>query len=616
MAVLTAMMLVGSAPSAAQTLPPNVGAAAESVAADTRRPIWLSQAWPQIAAAREALRRGEVGAMTEQLAGKDFVVKAHDIPDAQGMEPMVESAKQDLVFGLTQYAAGNLRGAYAGAIQVVLNSTAGRDERADAYLLLAITFHRIQVFGLARFHAEAAQPISPDLPLHQRLAGVIDMSAGSRLSLADSCRNQDVNRRGWLLYWRSSDNAPGTRAGEVVWMHKRSGDPDSPVNWNWSGNPALIGALTIDVADDSTANQPHYQLVFRDLDAPPLVVADCRGKIPTTLEELLPLVAPFSASLRRDNDRSVLRAQMEARWYHEAGLAPLAAAWARGRFEEEVEQPLRAARSWKWELVGRYPAGADRPCPYEVRGYVNRETVPLVASGNMPDMLEHFHFAAVHRNDRQFVGSYRLVSRRQEGDERLFMIERVAESQISIIEVDTELPSYEQMRDQVLSWIGGMESLNGDEIVQVDLEKLDAQPLRQAIEARPAESVQVNFDDLVNFAAVLLDNLDLTKRKSADRSGGQAKTEILNLSACLDGYRADVGRFPTTEQGLEAIVLPPVDATWRWRGPYYYRSNLPMDPWGHGYRYQSPGAHRPEGFDLWSLGPDGLDKTEDDIGNW
>ena len=45
-------------------------------------------------------------------------------------------------------------------------------------------------------------------------------------------------------------------------------------------------------------------------------------------------------------------------------------------------------------------------------------------------------------------------------------------------------------------------------------------------------------------------------------------------------------------------------------------SDVPLDPWDNPYQYMSPGIHNPDGFDVWSFGPDGINGTQDDIGNW
>jgi general secretion pathway protein G len=97
-----------------------------------------------------------------------------------------------------------------------------------------------------------------------------------------------------------------------------------------------------------------------------------------------------------------------------------------------------------------------------------------------------------------------------------------------------------------------------------------------------------------------------------------ARAQQANFQSALDRYKLDLGRYPTTEQGLTALVTPPSDLPPRatWHGPYLASDAIPPDPWGLDYRYACPGEHRTDGFDLWSAGPDGADGTEDDIGNW
>ncbi len=80
----------------------------------------------------------------------------------------------------------------------------------------------------------------------------------------------------------------------------------------------------------------------------------------------------------------------------------------------------------------------------------------------------------------------------------------------------------------------------------------------------------------------------------------------------LFAYKLNVGNYPTTEQGLESLVKQPSN-TKNWKGPYI--DKLQDDPWGHPYQYKFPGVKNPGGYDVWSLGPDGIESDED-IGNW
>jgi general secretion pathway protein G len=80
-----------------------------------------------------------------------------------------------------------------------------------------------------------------------------------------------------------------------------------------------------------------------------------------------------------------------------------------------------------------------------------------------------------------------------------------------------------------------------------------------------------------------------------------AKSQITMFETAIDTYRLDVGRFPTTEQGLQALREAPGGAE-RWDGPYLPKE-IPMDPWGNPYQYRSPGEHGD--YDILSYGGDG-----------
>ena len=89
-----------------------------------------------------------------------------------------------------------------------------------------------------------------------------------------------------------------------------------------------------------------------------------------------------------------------------------------------------------------------------------------------------------------------------------------------------------------------------------------------------------------------------------------------SMKAPLTTYRIQVGDYPSTAEGLAALVAAPADKVDRWHGPYVENKKLPLDPWKHEYKYAYPGTHNKDGYDLWSTGPDGIDGTPDDIGNW
>lgn len=100
----------------------------------------------------------------------------------------------------------------------------------------------------------------------------------------------------------------------------------------------------------------------------------------------------------------------------------------------------------------------------------------------------------------------------------------------------------------------------------------------------------------------------------------KAKTDIRTLESALQQYRLDMLDYPTSDQGLQALITQPSGAAQsaRYREDgYLSRSKLPVDPWGNPYQYQYPGEHGR--FDLFSLGADGRPDGEElnaDIGNW
>ncbi len=94
-----------------------------------------------------------------------------------------------------------------------------------------------------------------------------------------------------------------------------------------------------------------------------------------------------------------------------------------------------------------------------------------------------------------------------------------------------------------------------------------------------------------------------------------ARAQIEGLSKALDLYRLEIGRYPSSEQGLQALVSAPSDEA-RWSGPYLQKK-VPDDPWGHAYLYRYPGENGE--YDLFSLGKDGQpggDGENAEITNW
>ena len=114
------------------------------------------------------------------------------------------------------------------------------------------------------------------------------------------------------------------------------------------------------------------------------------------------------------------------------------------------------------------------------------------------------------------------------------------------------------------------------------------------------------------LASLVVPNL-MGNKEQADRQ--KAVSDIVALENALDMYKLDNSLYPTTEQGLEALVTKPQGEP----EPRNYKSDgyikrLPQDPWGGAYQLMSPGEHGK--IDVFSMGLDGEAGTDDDIGNW
>ena len=97
----------------------------------------------------------------------------------------------------------------------------------------------------------------------------------------------------------------------------------------------------------------------------------------------------------------------------------------------------------------------------------------------------------------------------------------------------------------------------------------------------------------------------------------RARVDIGTLSTAIDTFQLHMDRYPTTEEGLNALMTPPSDAQDRWHGPYL--RDLNNDPWHHPYLYRFPGRRGPRTYDLWSRGADNADGGEGpnaDVTNW
>ena len=100
----------------------------------------------------------------------------------------------------------------------------------------------------------------------------------------------------------------------------------------------------------------------------------------------------------------------------------------------------------------------------------------------------------------------------------------------------------------------------------------------------------------------VFNSLENAKRKTAE-------TQIKTIGEALELYRLSLRSYPSTAEGLRALTAPK-------GGEQPFMPQLPKDPWDNDYAYLQPGQHNPQGYDLFSAGKDGMQNTDDDIGNW
>jgi general secretion pathway protein G len=104
----------------------------------------------------------------------------------------------------------------------------------------------------------------------------------------------------------------------------------------------------------------------------------------------------------------------------------------------------------------------------------------------------------------------------------------------------------------------------------------------------------------------------LTGRSEQARVAAAQADVSANIATALKLYELDNGSFPSTAEGLNALLSQPASAP-NWKGPYLEKK--PIDPWGREYKYKCPGDHRTADYDLYSLGRDGVESA-DDVKNW
>jgi general secretion pathway protein G len=116
---------------------------------------------------------------------------------------------------------------------------------------------------------------------------------------------------------------------------------------------------------------------------------------------------------------------------------------------------------------------------------------------------------------------------------------------------------------------------------------------------------------LAAVSGIVISNLDKIFGSSQEKVAELFVRETVRTP--LMSYRMNIGGYPTTDQGLKALIKAPEGTGRRWKGPYI--DELPLDPWGRPYEYHYPGEHNRDKYDVWSLGAKG-NGGDESIGNW
>ncbi len=101
--------------------------------------------------------------------------------------------------------------------------------------------------------------------------------------------------------------------------------------------------------------------------------------------------------------------------------------------------------------------------------------------------------------------------------------------------------------------------------------------------------------------------------KLAQSKSKICQIQVKELEGALQMFAFDVGRYPNTAEGLDALIRNPGNIE-AWKSGYLTKNELPKDPWGKPYIYRCPGQHGD--YDLLSVGPDGIEGTDDDVASW
>ncbi len=149
------------------------------------------------------------------------------------------------------------------------------------------------------------------------------------------------------------------------------------------------------------------------------------------------------------------------------------------------------------------------------------------------------------------------------------------------------------------------------------------QYLSPAVRARRSASSALRAFTILEMIVViaiigLLVGLTVT---NLEKLFGDSKVDLAgvfvrsSIKVPLQQFSMHMGNYPSTAEGLQALITAPASKADRWRGPYLLENKIPLDPWGNPYQYRCPGTHNKDTYDIYSFGKTGVE-NENVIGNW
>ena len=152
------------------------------------------------------------------------------------------------------------------------------------------------------------------------------------------------------------------------------------------------------------------------------------------------------------------------------------------------------------------------------------------------------------------------------------------------------------------------------------MKKYTTQSVKSVRRRRPSQGFTLIEVMVVLFILLALASASVLAVQSYRASARQKTAELFirAMETPLETFNTDIGRYPTTEEGLGALLSPPPTLTnpAKWSGPYVKENVSGFDPWDNPYQYEYPGRRSSTSYDLWSSGPDGISDTDDDICSW